>query len=287
MEHHFHINKSYFKAPLQFDGLRVLQIGRMFCNETTEIDTHVHLDLYELTVVTDGEGLIYANGVATKVKKGDIFLSLPCDAHRIQTDPAKLLKFDFFAFDVKGGCFEEAFDELAQNYGSPHSRVLHDDRIRPLISNAIEELNEDDPFKGELLTALFRQILIYTVRGFRQIKPHSYSGVSEHQILCYKLMNYIDTHIYTMKNLRELSEFTGYSYGYLSALFRQTTSNSLSAYFQEKKLDTARLLLLENNLGITEISDMLNYSSVYAFSKAFRNYYGTSPSAYAKSAPIA
>ena len=32
-------------------------------------------------------------------------------------------------------------------------------------------------------------------------------------------MNYIDTHIYTMKNLDELSEITDYSYGYLSVLF--------------------------------------------------------------------
>ena len=282
MQNAFHINKSFFRAPLTFDGLHVLQIGRMFCSSNTEIDTHVHLDFFELTVVTDGEGLIYANGVATQVKKGDIFLSLPCDAHRIQTDPKKLLKFDFFAFNVKGGCFEETFELLAQNYGSPHSRMLHDDRIRPLISNAIAELDEESPYKNELLTALFRQILIYTVRGFQQMKPHSYSGISQNQALCYKLMNYIDTHIYTMKNLNELAAFTGYSYGYLSALFRQTTSNTLSGYFQEKKLDTARLLLLEHSLGVTEISDMLNYASVYAFSKAFRNFYGLSPTAYAK-----
>ena len=85
MQNAFHINKSFFRAPLTFDGLHVLQIGRMFCSSNTEIDTHVHLDFFELTVVTDGEGLIYANGVATQVKKGDIFLSLPCDAHRIQT----------------------------------------------------------------------------------------------------------------------------------------------------------------------------------------------------------
>lgn len=282
MQNNFHINKSFFREPLRFDDLQVLQIGRMFCNSTTEIDTHVHLDFYELTVVTDGEGKIYANGVATQVKKGDIFLSLPCDAHRIQTDPKKLLKFDFFAFKVKEGCFAETFELLSQNYGSPHSRVLHDDRIRPLISNAIAELDEDDPYKETLLTSLFHQILIYTARGFQQMKPHSYSGVSQHQALCYKLMNYIDTHIYTMKNLNELSEFTGYSYGYLSALFKKTTSNTLSDYFQEKKLDTARLLLLEDNLGVTEISDMLNYASVYAFSKAFRNFYGASPTNYTK-----
>lgn len=283
MQNNFHINKSYFKSPLQFDGLRVLQIGRMFCNSSTEIDTHVHWDFYELTIVTDGEGLIYANGVATQVKKGDIFLSLPCDAHRIQTDRNKLLKFDFFAFEVKGGCFESDFELLTQNYGSPHSRVLHDERIRPLISNAIAELSEENPYKDEILTALFRQILIYTVRGFQQIKPHNHSGVSQNQQLCYRLMNYMDTHIYTMKNLNELTEFTGYSYGYLSALFRRITSHTLSGYFQEKKLDTARMLLAEDQLSITEISDMLNYSSVYSFSKAFRNYYGVSPTTYRSS----
>ena len=114
------------------------------------------------------------------------------------------------------------------------------------------------------------------------MEPHSNTGISQNQALCYKLMHYIDTHIYTMKSLCELAEFTGYSYGYLSALFRQTTSNTLSGYFREKKLDTARMLLLEHNLGVTEISDMLNYASVYAFSKAFRNFYGVSPTAYAK-----
>ena len=276
----FHINKSYFKAPLCFDGLQVSQIGRMFCSPTTQIDTHVHLDLFELTVVTDGEGLIFANGVSTQVKKGDIFLSMPCDTHRIQTDPKKLLKFDFFAFSPKGGCFADAFEHLTQNYSSPYARVIHDERIRPLISNAIAELSEENDFQEELLTALFRQILIYTLRSFRQIEPHGQPGLSKHHQLCYQLMHYMDTHIYTMKHLSELTEFTGYSYGYLSALFRRTTAHTLTGYFQEKKLDTARMLLEENQLSVTEISDMLNYASVYAFSKAFRNYYGISPTAY-------
>jgi AraC-like DNA-binding protein len=80
-----------------------------------------------------------------------------------------------------------------------------------------------------------------------------------------------------MKNLQELSGATDYSYGYLSALFKSTTSITLSAYFQEKKLDTARMLLLDNKLTVTETAEMLNYSSVYAFSKAFRSYYGVPP----------
>lgn len=276
----YHVNKNFFRDPLVYDGLSVVQVGRMFCKSTTVIDTHMHLNCYELTVVTDGEGLIYSNGTPTSVKKGDIYLSLPCDAHKIETDPVKLLKFDFFAFITENGCFDEAFEMIAQNHNSPHARVIRDERIRPLISNAIAELSEENAYKNELLTALFRQILIYTARGFQNIKPTVFADASRAEALCYKLMNYIDTHIYTMKNLGELAQITDYSYGYLSTLFRDTTANTLTSYFQEKKLDTARLLLLENKLTVTQVAKLLNYSSVYAFSKAFRKHYGVSPKAY-------
>ena len=93
-------------------------------------------------------------------------------------------------------------------------------------------------------------------------------------------MNYIDTHIYSLKNLEDLADITDYSYGYLSALFKKTTSNTLSNYYHEKKLDAARLLILENKYKIIEIAEMLNYTSVYSFSKAFSNRYGVSPRNY-------
>ena len=93
-------------------------------------------------------------------------------------------------------------------------------------------------------------------------------------------MHYIDTHIYSMKNLYELADALGYSYGYLSGMYHSTTANTLVSYYQEKKLDVARQLLEENRLTVTKIAEMLNYASVYAFSKAFRKHYGVSPRAY-------
>ena len=93
-------------------------------------------------------------------------------------------------------------------------------------------------------------------------------------------MNYIDTHIYSIKKLEDLAKITDYSYGYLSALYKKTTSNTLSDYYHEKKMDAARLLILENKYKIIEIAEMLNYTSVYSFSKAFTKRYGISPRNY-------
>lgn len=44
----------------------------------------------------------------------------------------------------------------------------------------------------------------------------------------------------------------------------------------------SKSLMIKENLSLTEISEKLNYSSVYSFSKAFKNKYGLSPSAWKK-----
>lgn len=276
------ISKNHIHNPLKFEDIYVFQIGRRFCNRGALIDTHIHLDLYELTIVTDGKGIITTNNIPTPVETGDIYLSLPCDSHKIVSDSEKPLKYDFFAFTCENVYFKEELEHIAQNYHSARTRIFHDDRIRLLSSNAITELNQEHAaYTQQLLFSIFQQIIIYTIRGFQEIEPLKHSAAATHaEILCHKLMNYIDTHIYSLKRLEDLAEITDYSYGYLSALFKKTTSNTLSDYYHEKKLDAARLLILENKYKIVEIAEMLNYTSVYSFSKAFTNRYGISPRNY-------
>lgn len=282
MNNHFHLNKI-FTEPLEFEDLYVAQIGRLYSKSTTAIEPHTHTDLFELTVVTEGRGVITTNGVAVQVQQGDIYLSQPRDIHQIETHPEQLLKYDFFAFSLKEGLFRDAFVRIARDYHAPTARVFRDERIRPLIGNAIAELNAQGPFSDELLSALFRQIVIYVVRGFQEtVPPPASDNVTHAEILCYRLMNYIDTHLYSLKSLEELSAVNDYSYGYLSALFKKTTSQTLSHYYHRKRLDAARHLLQENKLTVTEIAEILNYASVYAFSKAFRKQFGVSPREYQK-----
>ncbi len=282
MENNYHLNKVFFSSPLTLGDVKILQIGRMFCKHNTEIEPHVQTNLFELTIVTEGEGVISTGDVPQHVKRGDIYLSMPGDVHAIKTDPSKPMKFDFLAFSAIGFLGSE-FDRITQQFHSPHTRLFNDDRIMLLVGNAILELNENEMYSKELLSALFTQVLIYTVRSFNteQLKTASNDTTRAEQ-LCFKLMNYIDTHIYTLKNLDDLSKITGYSYGYLSSLFKKTTSNNLSNYFYEKKLDASRMLIKENKLTVTEISELLNYSSVFAYSKAFTKKYGISPKAYQK-----
>lgn len=280
----YHLDKNYLSAPLKFGKISLYQIGRLYSTQTTKVDTHVHGDLYELTVVNDGCGIIVTNGVPVKVSRGDIYLSFPCDTHKIESDFEKPLKYDFFAFNTENEKLKNEFERIVLEYSPAENRVFRDERVSALIGNAISEFDGEQFCKDELLKNIFSQILVYTVRSFLDIEhPVHSSHINAAEALCYKLMNYIDTHIYSMKKLDELAAVMGYSYGYLSALYKKTTSNTLADYYREKRLDVARLLVIEKRLKVGEIAELLNYTSVYAFSKAFKNRFGASPEGYYKS----
>ena len=85
-----------------------------------------------------------------------------------------------------------------------------------------------------------------------------------------------------MDNLNVLSKYFGYSYGYLSELFSKTTGEKLIDYYTTRRLEAATLLLKEDQLNIIEIAELLKYSSIYSFSRAFKNRFGISPNLYKK-----
>lgn len=281
MNSNYHLDNVYFSNPLEFDDIFLLQIGRLYCKNTTVVDTHIHTDLFELTVVTDGVGTVTTNGVPTQVKSGDIYLSMPCDIHKIESDMKNPLKYDFLAFTIKDNEFKTELYRIAEEYHSPDMRLFHDELVRRLTANAIAELTSANMYSNQLLNSVFRQILIYLIRDFQKTPDRNYpDNATSAEILCYRLMNYIDTHIYTMKNLSELCDATDYSYGYLSAQFKKNTSETLYEYYNKKRTDAACLLLKENKLTVSEISETLGYSTPYAFSKAFKNKFGLSPKNY-------
>ena len=279
----YHLSKNHFKDPLNFRDVKVYQIGRYYCTPNTVIEAHVQLDLFELTVVTDGEGIIKTNGIPVKVQKGDIYLSLPHDTHEIISDRNKPLKFDFFAFNCDDAEIKADLELITENFYSSYARTFTNERIPKLLSTAIAELNGNKKYSMRVLESLFGEIVIYVIRGFSKLEPEKYpDSLTAAEVLCHRMANYIDTHLYSLKSLEDLSPLTDYSYGYLSSLFHKTTGESLADYYRRKKHDTARLLVLEGRLKLTEIAEMLNYSSAYAFSKAFSKRFGQSPREYRK-----
>ena len=68
--------------------------------------------------------------------------------------------------------------------------------------------------------------------------------------------------------------------------FKKEFGQSPKEYILCKKMQAAQNLLLSTTLSIQQIAEMLGYSSVYYFSKAFRLYAGVSPKAFRTAQPL-
>ncbi len=275
----YHFDRSLFSDPKKFDDILIYQIGRRLCEKNEVIEYHKHLNIFELTVITSGNGTISANNETIDVKAGDIFLSFPGDTHRISSGSSFPIEYDYFAFCTENVKYKDAFEPILINYYSIKNRVFSDNKINNLLSYAICEFFEDNAFSFEILTGIFNQIIVYIIRNMNKNSDGSVSinDQKNSEQLCFKIMSYIDSHIYSIKNLNYLSEVFNYNYSYLSSVFKKTVKKSLNEYFINKKLETAKLLIAENKFSITSIAYMLNYSSVYSFSKSFKAKYGYPP----------
>ena len=274
----FHINEYYGKDPLRIGSVELVQVGRLFCNPETVIERHAHLGWYELTIVTGGAGIVEANGVELPVAPGDIFISLPYDTHAIYSDAVRPLKYDFFSFYPCDDKKRATLESLSAAIYPADKRIVNNDKIGYLVATITEEISSDAPDRIEIIESAISQIIIYLIRSMNGLSAHNTQYVSDRAMLCFKIMNYIDTHMGLIDNLSELGEVMNYNYSYLSAIFKSETGSTISEYYQQKKLGAAKQLLIDGKLSIKKIAEIFGYSSIYAFSKAFKARYGIAPS---------
>lgn len=273
-----------FDPPLRLDDFSIHFLGRSGLD--VSVVEHLHGGYYEISVITNGSGKMYTAGVPTNVKKGDVYVSFPFDIHKVESDKDDPLSYDFITFSSNSFRFSDKLNNLWNNNISPDTRVFHSEEILGIIDRIISEFNENDkntkPLSTEMLSALCNQMVINLLRNLKSDCESISSTNKGNSELCLKMMNYIDTNIYTIKSLDEIASALGYNYSYLSSLFRKTTSTSLSFYYRAKRLETARLLMAERKMSISAIAEVMGYSSIYAFSKSFKAYYGVSPREYLK-----
>ncbi len=271
----------FFKPPKPYANLDLLQIGTSYFQPCTAVALHTHVGFFELTAVTAGKGKISANNVTVPVEQGDIFISFPYDTHSIEADETEGMNYHFCAFFLKDEALLGDLEQLSVRHAKTAERIIRSDTVQALLATAIAETGKEHLHQKQYLEAVFTQMIIQVIRTFcrqssRPVTP------SKRQELCFCVMDYINTHIYSIASLGEIADHLGYDYTYLSKIFTKTTGQSISDYYRFQRLEVSRTLIHEGVLTMTEIAERLQYASIYSFSKSFKKQYGVSPREYQK-----
>lgn len=81
-------------------------------------------------------------------------------------------------------------------------------------------------------------------------------------------------------NLNMISTSLYLNADYLNRIFKKHMGMSIGHYILEQRMKMAADMLKESKRTATEIAEIVGYASYTAFSIAFKNYYGCSPSTY-------
>jgi len=95
-----------------------------------------------------------------------------------------------------------------------------------------------------------------------------------------RVIHYIDEHLSQDLPLKTLAEVGGFNASYLSRLFKQIYSQTLTEYICIKRMEKAKKLLTETDDKVMKISAETGYVSAQTFARAFRNSTGLSPVEY-------
>ncbi len=261
--------------------LRLFQFADVHCKTSNDSNSSHRQWCDEITFVYSGQGEIISEDTRYPIKSGQIHLCFAEDMHQIIPSKTSPLRFFCigFSLDKKNPLYPlyiAAKEEIRANKNAVISGKTDLLPAFQLILSAIYS-EEDIESNKAIITNTLNYIFASVFKSFLKSESQGpKTNISMKGSLVYYIVSYLKNNIYNIDALSSLSEDTGYSYSYLSHLFSEKMGQSLKEFFAGLRMDAATELLSEKS--VTEVSDLLGYSSVHAFTRAYKAVYNISPS---------
>lgn len=211
-----------------------------------------------------------------------IYVSLSDDYHSIISDSVEPLRYFFLGFELMiSHPLYSYLKQFSEKLRDEHKRIKKDSfGINDNFVKCLSEFARRSDFSDFLIESHLNQIIAYTFQNFN-LQEYGYSPkVSDKETLVYNIINHVENNLLSIKSVDDIIKAFSYSASHISHVFSQYMGKSLNQYLKSAKLEKALYLIKSNNNSITEISELLGYASVHAFSRAFKKRYYVSPSTY-------
>ena len=139
-----------------------------------------------------------------------------------------------------------------------------------------QEIQEEQPGCDEICQDLLNVILARLRRRDDFTPGQSPAGPGGSRN-CDLVRRYIDNHFKEPLSLDQLAEMAHISKYYLAHTFQEAFHTSPISYLIARRIQESRFLLRETDLSLSQIAQILGFSSLSYFSQSFRRLEGISP----------
>lgn len=233
-------------------------------------------DYYELTYIDHGKLDMTLDGKEYHLNKYDLIIYYPGQFHTQSTDNESTCSYLTIMFDM-----ETKMDVSLMN------RVFKTRKdIYNVLSAFMKAIQSKEYLNEEMAMAYLKEALILLYQFDTKTDEESnVNPMQEHyeNTLLNEILVFIHNNIFTAFTVEDLCQKFSISRSSLQSLFRTYIHITPKHYISNLKLNQAKLLIQEHKYTISEISDMLGFTSIHYFSRKFKLQYGLSPTDYAKS----
>jgi AraC-like DNA-binding protein len=182
-------------------------------------------------------------------------------------------QWDHSWVNLCGSAVEEIVKEERITLNTPLDLAFEGsfERYSRLLYDELHSRAHQDMVMLASLVRMWLHELGMTIRATHQV------GIPEALV---RARQYAESHYRERITLRDLTTAAGLSASQLSALFRRFFGLPPVEYLINLRIKRAELLLVNQNLSISEVSDRTGFSDPLYFSRQFKNRTGVSPSTY-------
>lgn len=232
-------------------------------------------DFNRFYFIIDGEGMLEVDGVKYDPKPYQLFL-LP--AGRLQSYGT-----------ISENTFEKYWCHFRATIGGInlfqllHTPVYIDvvdkEQLTQTFKSMITLYNSKDYYSMFKLQSMLLELISYFIEHADQ--EQVYLNVSSSMEKINSLLTYIEGRLSTSFTIEQLAEISHYHPNHLLRVFKQFTGCSPIQYINQRRIATAKHLLISSDESIAQISESLGMEPHY-FSRMFKEETGYSPSLFRK-----
>lgn len=275
----------YNNINIQFNsGNCEFHAVNLVCSPITHnIPLHSHgKNCYEIHYISGGYGTLNADGKEYAITPNTLYITGPLVSHAQMTDLRRPM-FEWCVYLRTDESGTEKYSDIISKFLSKKFWIGQDGQdLLPLFQKLFSEF--ENRFDGYLDMAgpLLAQIVVSVARNYIESAVGTgemSAGISERTSI---IIEEYFLYEYRTASLGELSKRIELSERQTQRVIKKIYGSSFGEKKNEARMSAAAILLEDEALSLTDISERLGCSSQEYFTSAFKKYYGISPGRYRK-----
>ena len=256
---------------------KLLNVASAKYSGNWQCDPHTH-EYMELFYIFGGTGMFLIEDQKYPVKVNDIIIINPEIPHaeaNIRSQSLEYIVLGIEGIQLAAGKHSNGRFCILDHYESSE--------ISGCLWNIVREMEQKNTGFQDVCQACMEMLVIRLMRTTDLAVPADPQLTAGDQP-CAAVKRYIDLHFKEALSLEQLADKAHMNKYYLAHSFKEAYGVSPINYMITRRIVESKYLLAQTDLTLTQIAQLLGFSSPSYFSQAFRKSQGISPIDYRKSA---